>query len=197
MVKDFPLEHGREPRSLIHHSRKVETMVFHTKKQNIAIKWYALAMLAHLKNLGLIMVNAFEQAASNRATAAQPRALAPDQPLYRAYRSVAIGMTADETRQKLGAAVQTSAEMDVYEFSATEMAQVYYDESNRVKALSVSYVGGADAPPATAIVGQVEANSEGVNYRLLRYPRAGCWVSYNRTAGDPPIVTITIQKIGH
>ena len=171
--------------------------MFHTKKQSIAIKWHELSMLASLMNLGHFVVGAFDQAPRNRASAAQAVAHAPDEPLYRAYRAVRIGMTADETRQKLGTAVQTSAEMDVYEFSANEMAQVYYDQSNRVKALSVSYVGDADAPPATAVVGQVEAGSDGVNYRLLRYPRAGCWVSYNRTAGDPPIVTITIQKIGH
>jgi hypothetical protein len=172
-------------------------MMFHTKKQNIFAKWYELAILAPLMILVLFVVNAFEQATNNHATAAQPVAQAPDEPLYRAYKAVTIGMTADETRQKLGTAVQTSAEMDVYEFSATEMAQVYYDQSNKVKALSVSYVGGTGAPPATAVVGQVEARSDGVIYRLVRYPRAGCWVSYNRTAGDPPIVTITIQKIDH
>jgi len=30
-------------------------------------------------------------------------------------------------------------------------------------------------------------------YQLKRYPDAGDWVSYNRTAGDKPIVTITMK----
>jgi hypothetical protein len=29
----------------------------------------------------------------------------------------------------------------------------------------------------------------------VRYPKAGFWVSYSRTAGDTPIVTIQIQKM--
>ena len=32
-------------------------------------------------------------------------------------------------------------------------------------------------------------------HKLVRYPKAGCWVSYSRTAGDTPIVTVTIQKM--
>jgi len=31
--------------------------------------------------------------------------------------------------------------------------------------------------------------------QLNRYPEAGYWVSYNRIAGDKPIVTITVQKM--
>jgi hypothetical protein len=39
------------------------------------------------------------------------------------------------------------------------------------------------------------AKPNGSMYQLVRYPDAGYWVSYNRTAGDKPIVTITMQKM--
>jgi len=29
----------------------------------------------------------------------------------------------------------------------------------------------------------------------VRYPKAGYWVSYNRTAGNSPMITITMQAI--
>ena len=36
---------------------------------------------------------------------------------------------------------------------------------------------------------------DGSMCQLNRYPEAGYWVSYNRIAGDKPIVTITVQKM--
>jgi hypothetical protein len=41
----------------------------------------------------------------------------------------------------------------------------------------------------------IEAKADGSKSRLVRYPKAGFWVSYNRTAGDTPLVTVTIQKM--
>jgi hypothetical protein len=41
----------------------------------------------------------------------------------------------------------------------------------------------------------LDAKADGSMYQLNRYPDAGYWVSYNRTAGAKPIVTITIQKM--
>jgi hypothetical protein len=40
-----------------------------------------------------------------------------------------------------------------------------------------------------------ETKPDGSKHKLVRYPKAGCWVSYSRTAGDTPIVSITIQKM--
>jgi hypothetical protein len=40
-----------------------------------------------------------------------------------------------------------------------------------------------------------ETKPDGSKHKLVRYPKAGYWVSYSRTAGDTPIVTITIQKL--
>jgi hypothetical protein len=41
----------------------------------------------------------------------------------------------------------------------------------------------------------IDTKPDGSKYRLVRYPKAGYWVSYSRTAGDTPIVTVTIQKL--
>jgi hypothetical protein len=41
------------------------------------------------------------------------------------------------------------------------------------------------------------AKTDGSIYKLLRYPKAGYWVSYSRTAGSSPTTTITMQKIDH
>jgi len=40
-----------------------------------------------------------------------------------------------------------------------------------------------------------ECESDGSMYQLNRYEQAGYGVSYNRTAGDKPISTITMQKM--
>jgi hypothetical protein len=40
----------------------------------------------------------------------------------------------------------------------------------------------------------VEVKPDGSIYKVVRYDSLGLWVYYNRTAGDAPIVTITLQK---
>jgi hypothetical protein len=40
-----------------------------------------------------------------------------------------------------------------------------------------------------------ETKPDGSKYKLVRYPKAGYWVSYSKTAGDTPIITVTIQKL--
>jgi hypothetical protein len=64
-------------------------------------------------------------------------------------------------------------------------------------AVSVDYFGGnSNAPLPTSVLGEdLQAKPDGSMYQLKRYPDAGYWVSYNRTAGDNPVVTITMQKI--
>lgn len=129
------------------------------------------------------------------ATAAAPRA--EDEPCFREYRGVQIGMSIDEARQKLGTPKEQADELDLYSFSDKESAQVYYDKSTKkVTAVSVDYAGGVGAPECKVVVGSdVEARSDGSKFKMMRYPKAGYWVSYNRTAGDTPIVTVTMQKI--
>jgi hypothetical protein len=117
------------------------------------------------------------------------------QPLYTEYRGVHIGMTAPDVRAKLGEPLQKADDQDLYVFSDKETAQIAYDASHQVKVISVDYLGGVGAPDYKAVVGSdVAVNADGSMYKLVRYEGLGFWVSYNRTAGEVAMVTITIQK---
>lgn len=120
-----------------------------------------------------------------------------DTPLFHEYRSVRIGMTAEEVRKKLSKPNDKSDEQDFYIFSDDESAQVFYDKSRTVFAISVNFLNGArDLPTAKAIFGtDLTAKPDGSMYKMVRYPKAGCWVSFSRTAGDSPLTTVTLQKI--
>ena len=121
---------------------------------------------------------------------------ATQQPLYSEYRGVRIGMNAQEARTKHGEPLQKGDDMDLYVFSETEAAQVAYDASHKVKIVSVDYLGGTGAPDYKLVVGpDVEVQANGAIYKMLRYEGLGFWVSYNRSAGTVPVVTVTIQKI--
>ena len=126
--------------------------------------------------------------ASNAATA--------NVPLFKDYRGVTIGMTADEVRAKLDR-VKKGDQQDFLVFSERESAQIYYDDAGKVTAISIDYFGDASsAPVPDAVLGAaLQAKADGSMYQLNRYPEAGYWVSYNRTAGDKPIITITMQKM--
>jgi hypothetical protein len=122
-------------------------------------------------------------------------ASATQQPLYSEYRGVRIGMNAQEVRTKLGEPLRKADDMDLYFFSEKETAQIAYDASHRVKVVSVDYLGGAGAPDYKFVVGpDVEVMADGSIYKLVRYESLGFWVSYNRSPGEVPVVTITIQK---
>lgn len=117
-------------------------------------------------------------------------------PVFTAYRGITIGMTNKEVRSKLEG-LKKGDRQDFLVSSEGESAQIYYDESGLVTAVSVDYFGdNGNAPSPEAVLGgAIEAKADGSMYQLKRYPEAGYWVSYNRTAGDKPIVTVTIQKI--
>jgi len=120
-----------------------------------------------------------------------------DAPLFHEYRSVKIGMTTEEVRKKLNNPSDKSDEQDFFTFSDNESAQVFYDKSHKVFAISVNFLSGSrDLPTAKAIFGSdITAKPDGSMYKMVRYPKAGCWVSFSRTAGDSPLTTITLQKI--
>lgn len=125
--------------------------------------------------------------ASNAATA--------NVPVLADYRGVKIGMTAEEVRAKLDR-LKKGDRQDYLVFSDRESAQIYYDDAGKVTAISIDYFDNSDAPsPATVLGVELQAKADGSMYQLNRYPEAGYWVSYNRTAGDKPIVTITMQKM--
>ena len=113
------------------------------------------------------------------------------------YKGVKIGMSAEEARRLLGTPKEKGKEQDFFAFSDSETAQVFYDAEGKVTAVAVSFYGGkGNAPEPSAVLGKnVEAKADGSLYQRERYQDAGYWVSYSRTAGDAPLVTITIQKI--
>jgi hypothetical protein len=118
------------------------------------------------------------------------------QPLYTEYRGVRLGMSANEVRAKLGAPALKGNDQDYYMISENESAQIIYDAAQKVRTISVDYVNGIGAPDYKLVVdGELEPTASGSMYRVVRYERLGFWVSYNRTKGPMPIVTVTIQKL--
>ena len=117
-------------------------------------------------------------------------------PVYADYRGIKIGMAADEVRSKVNGIKKGDAQ-DFLTFSEHESAQIYYDDKGKVTAISIDYIGDKNgAPTPEAVLGAaIEAKPDGSMYQMNRYHDAGYWVSYNRTAGDKPIVTITMQKM--
>jgi len=122
-------------------------------------------------------------------------AKAAAEPLYREYRGVTLGMSASDVRAKLGKPDEKSDVMDFYVFNDRERARVYYTDG-KASAVIATYLGkDADAPAPTAVLGaEIEAKPDGSMYRMTPYPQAGYWVAYSRTAGDSPMVMITMQK---
>ena len=119
------------------------------------------------------------------------------QPIYREYRGVRLGMTAEETRAKLGTPVLMSNEQDFYVLSANETTQIAYDAFQKVVAISTDYTGGVGAPDYKSVVGEgmLLQRPDGSLFRMEQYHSAGMWVSYNKSAAVVPVVTITIQII--
>jgi hypothetical protein len=118
-------------------------------------------------------------------------------PLFRAYRGIELGMTADDVRKKLGDPRDKSEEQDFFVFTETESAQVVYDKTHKVIAISADFLAvGAGVLTAREVFGSdIEAKADGSLYRMVRYPKAGYWLSYNRTGGASPLTTVTLQKI--
>jgi len=135
----------------------------------------------------------FAQTPRNR-TAATPE----EDPVFLEYRGVKIGWLADEVRKKLGNPANKGEEQDFYMFGDKETCQVLYDKAtNKVTAISVDFMSGAREviTPQQVFGADFDAKPDGSKYKLVRYPKAGYWVSYSRTAGDTPIITVTIQKL--
>lgn len=136
---------------------------------------------------------------TSRAQRTKTSPAEPESPAFSDFKGVRIGMTAAEARKKLGAPRDKSDEQDFYVFNDTQAVQVFYDKARAVSAISIDFMDGASAiPSAKDVLGtEADARADGSVYKMLRYPKAGFWVSYNRTAGSAPTTTITMQKIDH
>ena len=117
------------------------------------------------------------------------------QPLYREYRGVRLGMTAAEVRAKLGEPALKSDDQDFYVVSTTETAQIAYN-AQRVMTISTDYSGGVDAPDYRRVVGEgLLQRPDGSVFRMVMYESERFWVSYNKSASVVPVVTITIGTL--
>lgn len=114
----------------------------------------------------------------------------------KAFRGIVIGMKTDDLRKKLGTPKDASDTLDFYVFSDNESAQIVYDATHAVSAISFDFTGKSGAPAAKDVLGvDVDVSTDGSMYKMIRYPKSGYWISYNRTAGDTGMVSITMQKI--
>ena len=116
---------------------------------------------------------------------------------FHEYRGIQLGMSADEVRKKLGEPKDKGSEQDFYVFNETETAQIVYDKTQKVVTISADFLtSGPDVLTAKQVFGaEVEPKADGSIYKMVRYPKAGYWLSYNRTSGNSPMTTVTLQKI--
>lgn len=119
-----------------------------------------------------------------------------DEPLFSEFKGVRIGTPAEEARKKLGSPSNKADDQDLY-VNDTQIVQVYYDKAKNVSAISIDFSSGATGIPAPkeVIGGEPDTKADGSAYKMVRYPKQGYWVSYSRTAGASPTITVTIQKI--
>ncbi len=145
---------------------------------------------------GLLLALHSANVQGQRKAAAHPTA-EEDSPLFHDYRGVQLGMTADEARKKLGDPKDKGDEQDFFVFNETETLQVVYDKAHKVVTISADFLNPSNAVlTAKQVLGaDVEAKPDGSMYKMVRYPKAGYWVSYNRTSGTSPLTSITLQKI--
>lgn len=118
------------------------------------------------------------------------------QPLYREYRGVRLGMTAAEVRAKLGEPALKTDEQDFYLISPRETAQIAYNASQNVVTISTDYAGGVGAPDHKSVVGEdLVERPDGSLFRMVSYKSERFWVSYYKSASTVPTVTITIAAL--
>ncbi|MEO7659392.1 MAG: hypothetical protein ABIV48_07235 [Pyrinomonadaceae bacterium] len=122
---------------------------------------------------------------------------APDRPPYTAYKGVAIGTKSEVVKTRLGTPKETSDAQDFFVISDHETVQVYYDAAKSVTAISVTYTGKLEgAPSAKDVFGEnAETKPDGSITKMVRYPKAGFWISYINTGGDDPLIMVAMQKM--
>lgn len=159
---------------------------------------FAAAVASAQETLSTQNANTQAAGGTNAATPASSSTMTPMLvPVYKDYRGATIGMSAKDVRDKLDHLRSKGKTQDGFDFSNGESAQVYYDSKGNARVISVSYFGKkSDAPTAQSVLGEeVPAKPNGSMYKLVRYPQAGYWVAYSRTAGDSPITIVTMQKM--
>ena len=159
---------------------------------------HSVSTLSFLLILALFLWVVIADAQTQKSKAGDTKAhAAANEPRFGDYKGVKLGMTPAEVHRLLGAPTQTFDDQDFYIVSESETVQVCYDKSQSVHAISIDYVGElSGAPDYRNVVGdEVTIREDGSIWKLVRFEKSGFWVSYNRTAGTPAMVTVTMQKI--
>jgi hypothetical protein len=118
------------------------------------------------------------------------------QPVYREYRGIRLGMTTEEARAKLGEPKLKGDDQDFYVISENETTQIAYNAAHKVVTISTDYMGGVGAPDYKVVVGDnLEVRPDGSLFKTVYYRSEGSWVGYNKSAGPVPTVTITLQLL--
>ena len=151
---------------------------------------------AQTKNLFFLSAAVFFLIVVAPSAAGQARA-EEDKPLFQEYRGIQIGMAVDEVRKKLGNPTDKGDEQDFFALNDAESAQIFYDKTKKVMAISANFLKGAqNVPTPKALFGaELTAKPDGSVYRMTRYPKAGYWLAYSKTSGDSPLITVTLQRI--
>lgn len=163
---------------------------------NIRIVFLAVLLVA------FAVVGSFASFETSAATASYAFALPTpavdaSKSTFAEYRGITVGTPRADTRGKLGEPKEKSDQQDYYVISDGESTQVVYDNDGKVRTISTSYFGDKVKPPtAKDVLGtDVEAGSDGAINKLVKFPKAGVWISYVRTGGSDPMVMITIQRM--
>lgn len=167
------------------------------RKENLATAIRFNAILTMLLLFGMTVFAQTDTPATNRQNANEKSATQISQPVLTSYKDIKIGTTADEARNKLGKPKIDDKDGFYYEISDGEFAQIRLDKDNKIRLIAVTYTG-ENAPKFEDVFGKdasVEPSADGRIYKLVRYPQAGYWVAYSRTAGEKPSVTVTMQKM--
>lgn len=117
--------------------------------------------------------------------------------IFSAYKGISIGMKSDDVRSKLGNPKDKSDAMDLYLFSESESAQFYYGADRSVTAIMITFSGDLKSAltPMSVFGEDVPPKDDGGIFKMVRYPKAGFWISYNRTGGSDAVISIAMQKI--
>ena len=161
--------------------------MLHARTRTAALSAIALLLLGAL---------ALPPAALAQKPAPAPADKAQDEPPFSSYKGVRIGMSADEARKLLGNPTDKDDRQEVFPVSDEESCQVYYDAAKKVSAVSITYFSAKAVPAPKSVLGEEpEVKPDGSFTKLIRYPKAGYWVSYTRTPGDSPMIIIAMQRI--
>jgi hypothetical protein len=154
-------------------------------------------VLTYLIAAGFLLLVSAGGAEAQRRKAAAPALPQEPSPIFHEYRGVQLGMSADEVRNKLGEPKEKGGDQDFYIFNETETAQIVYDKTQKVITISADFMTmGAGVLTSKEVFGaELEPKPDGSVYKMVRYTKAGFWLSFNRTSGTSPLTTVTLQKI--